>query len=182
MTSCARRGRWASHSGTEAEPAVPMSDGGVPIHRRRGNSGPCPGVQADVAQTLARVAPADQLRHRMCDRVGATGVIATVTFIRILLSASVAVALAAFDNAAGAQSFGPPQRGRLELPQRYRPPPGMCRIWLDSVPANRQPAPTDCASAIRNVPPNARVVFSDSAATSRDKNKRRRKPDSASTP
>ncbi len=108
------------------------------------------------------------------------GVNLSVTLIRILLTACVAVVLAAFDNAAGAQSFGPPQRGRVELPQRYRPPAGMCRIWLDSVPPNRQPAPTDCASAIRNVPPNARVVFSDSVATSRDKDKKRRKPDSAS--
>ena len=53
----------------------------------------------------------------------------------------------------------------------------MCRIWLDSVPANRQPAPTDCASAIRNLPPNARVIFSDSTAErDRDKGKPKKKP------
>lgn len=45
------------------------------------------------------------------------------------------------------------------VPKQYLPPPGMCRIWVDNVPANRQPAPTDCATAIRNKPPNARVVF-----------------------
>jgi hypothetical protein len=45
------------------------------------------------------------------------------------------------------------------VPKEYLPPPGMCRIWVDNVPANRQPAPTDCATAIRNKPPNARVVF-----------------------
>lgn len=45
------------------------------------------------------------------------------------------------------------------VPRQYLPPPGMCRIWVDNVPANRQPAPTDCATAIRNKPPNARVVF-----------------------
>jgi hypothetical protein len=45
------------------------------------------------------------------------------------------------------------------VPKEYLPPPGMCRIWVDNVPANRQPAPTDCATAIRNRPPNARVVF-----------------------
>ncbi|HET7584438.1 MAG TPA: hypothetical protein VFK13_05990 [Gemmatimonadaceae bacterium] len=45
------------------------------------------------------------------------------------------------------------------IPDAYRPPPGMCRIWLDSVPANRQPAPTDCSTAIRRRPTGARVVF-----------------------
>ena len=45
------------------------------------------------------------------------------------------------------------------IPKRYLPPAGMCRIWVDNVPAARQPAPTDCATAIRNRPPNALVVF-----------------------
>jgi hypothetical protein len=45
------------------------------------------------------------------------------------------------------------------VPKAYLPPPGMCRIWVDNVPAARQPAPTDCATAIRNRPPNARVIF-----------------------
>jgi hypothetical protein len=47
------------------------------------------------------------------------------------------------------------------IPAEYRPPAGMCRIWLDEVPASRQPAPTDCATAIRRRPPNSRVVFGD---------------------
>jgi len=46
-----------------------------------------------------------------------------------------------------------------EVPSAQRPPAGMCRIWIDGVPADRQPAPTDCASAIRRRPSNARVVF-----------------------
>jgi hypothetical protein len=69
---------------------------------------------------------------------------------------------------AGAQSLAPPkaserpaQKNEREtsVPKEYLPPPGMCRIWVDNVPASRQPAPTDCTTAIRNRPPNARVVF-----------------------
>jgi len=91
----------------------------------------------------------------------------------------VGVGLAAFQNTAGAQSFAP--RSRQEaVPQRYRPPAGMCRIWLDSVPANRQPAPTDCATAIRNLPPNARVIFSDSASSNRRDKGKPKKPDPSS--
>jgi len=47
------------------------------------------------------------------------------------------------------------------VPRTHLPPPGMCRIWLDNVPATQQPAPTDCASAVRNQPRNGRVIFSD---------------------
>jgi hypothetical protein len=49
-----------------------------------------------------------------------------------------------------------------EMPAEYRPPKGMCRIWLKDVPAKQQPAPTDCAAAVKNVPQNGRVVFGDS--------------------
>jgi len=45
------------------------------------------------------------------------------------------------------------------VPESHRPPPGMCRIWIDGVPPTHQPAPTDCATAIRKRPMNARVVF-----------------------
>lgn len=48
-----------------------------------------------------------------------------------------------------------------DIPAAQRPPAGMCRLWIDGVPAGRQPAPTDCATAIRRRPPNARVVFGD---------------------
>jgi hypothetical protein len=63
-------------------------------------------------------------------------------------------------SAAGAQS-----RSRTDsIPREHYPPAGMCRIWIDGVPADRQPAPTDCASAVRNRPSNGRVVFGDDAA------------------
>lgn len=51
-----------------------------------------------------------------------------------------------------------------EIPESERPPAGMCRIWLDDVPAAQQPAPTDCASAVRNRPAKGRVIFGDDYA------------------
>lgn len=50
-------------------------------------------------------------------------------------------------------------QSRDSIAREHRPPPGMCRIWLDDVPANRQPEPTDCPTAIRKRPPNGRVIF-----------------------
>jgi len=98
----------------------------------------------------------------------------------LLIAAFVGVGLAAFQDTARAQSFAPSRSRQDPVPQRYRPPVGMCRIWLDSVPANRQPAPTDCATAIRNLPPNARVIFSDSAASNRRDKGKPKKPDPSS--
>jgi hypothetical protein len=48
-----------------------------------------------------------------------------------------------------------------DIPASSRPPAGMCRVWLDNVPAAQQPAPTDCASAVRNRPAKGRVIFGD---------------------
>jgi hypothetical protein len=55
------------------------------------------------------------------------------------------------------------QQGRRDqiVPPGFFPPSGMCRIWINGVPAGQQPAPTDCASAVRNRPANARVLFGD---------------------
>lgn len=55
------------------------------------------------------------------------------------------------------------------IPAESRPPAGMCRIWLDDVPAGQQPAPTDCATAIKNKPQNGRVIFGDDYARKDDK-------------
>ena len=56
------------------------------------------------------------------------------------------------------------------VPESHRPPPGMCRIWIDGVPPTHQPAPTDCATAIRKRPMNARVVFGSEAPASGARN------------
>jgi hypothetical protein len=52
-------------------------------------------------------------------------------------------------------------RGPDQVPPGHRPPPGMCRIWIDGVPPGQQPEPTDCATAVRERPAGARVIFGD---------------------
>ena len=61
----------------------------------------------------------------------------------------------------GAQGAGRTTDG---VPPGHRPPAGMCRIWIEGVPAGQQPAPTDCATAVRNRPSNGRVIFGEQGA------------------
>jgi hypothetical protein len=61
---------------------------------------------------------------------------------------------------AGLTGVANAQKGE-DIPKAYRPPPGMCRIWLDKVPPKQQPAPTDCPTAVRNKPANGKVIFGD---------------------
>lgn len=90
-------------------------------------------------------------------------------------AAAATVALAALAGPAAAQS-----RGDDDVPSRYRPPAGMCRVWIDGVPAARQPAPTDCPTAIRNRPANARVIFGEQPAAVQPRGLRpSERPDSA---
>jgi hypothetical protein len=53
------------------------------------------------------------------------------------------------------------ERGADKVPASHRPPPGMCRIWIDGVPPGQQPEPTDCATAVRERPAASRVIFGD---------------------
>jgi hypothetical protein len=53
------------------------------------------------------------------------------------------------------------ERGPDSVPPGHRPPPGMCRIWIDGVPPGQQPEPTDCATAVRERPAGSRVIFGD---------------------
>jgi hypothetical protein len=62
--------------------------------------------------------------------------------------------------------------GDGRVPPGHRPPPGMCRIWIDGVPPGQQPAPTDCANAVRNRPANGRVIFGEDAGKGKGKGKK----------
>jgi hypothetical protein len=81
------------------------------------------------------------------------------------LSVALFIGVVAFGtpSVVGAQGRGrgAEQVRKDEIPATMRPPAGMCRIWLDDVPAAQQPAPTDCASAVRNRPAKGRVIFGD---------------------
>jgi hypothetical protein len=49
--------------------------------------------------------------------------------------------------------------GAISIPAAYMPPPGMCRLWVPGVAANRQPAITTCAVAVRNRAGDAQVIY-----------------------
>ena len=71
-----------------------------------------------------------------------------------LIAASAAPAVAQ-------RSRQPAKDSSKAVPAEARPPKGMCRVWIDGVPAAQQPAPTDCATAVKNHPANSRVIFGD---------------------
>jgi hypothetical protein len=73
-----------------------------------------------------------------------------------------AVLVLAAPTRVGAQARGRGQdRPDAVISRIVQPPPGMCRVWINGVPANKQPAPTDCWTALRDRPPNGRVLFGD---------------------
>lgn len=80
-----------------------------------------------------------------------------------VLTAAVVLSLMATGSSAWAQAKNARPSGKAaekdSIPKEYLPPAGMCRVWVDGVPANQQPAPTDCATAVRNKPANGRVVY-----------------------
>jgi hypothetical protein len=78
--------------------------------------------------------------------------------IGLIVSAGVAEAQRPVPAKPGVQQT----QGREQIvPPGFYPPAGMCRIWVNGVPAAQQPAPTDCASAVRNRPANGKVLFGD---------------------
>lgn len=63
----------------------------------------------------------------------------------------------------------------IEIPREHRPPAGMCRVWIDGVPASQQPAPTDCTTAVRTKPKNGRVIFGEALPDSGGRKKEKPK-------
>ncbi|MFM9014633.1 MAG: hypothetical protein ACKORK_13970 [Gemmatimonadota bacterium] len=49
--------------------------------------------------------------------------------------------------------------GSANVPVAMLPPAGLCRIWINEVPASQQPAPTDCATALRQRPANGTILY-----------------------
>src|SRR6266480_6771852 len=95
----------------------------------------------------------------------------TTSFTSFLLfAASVTIGLIVTTTVAEAQRPVPVKPKQIQqsqvhheqiIPAGFFPPAGMCRIWINDVPAGQQPAPTDCASAVRNRPANGKVLFGD---------------------
>jgi len=96
------------------------------------------------------------------------------TVLAIGLVALAAPGAASAQGASRAQAR--PQEKAGEIPVNERPPAGMCRIWLENVPAAQQPAPTDCATAVRNRPAKGRVVFGDDYVKAKNDTSRKKAP------
>lgn len=90
--------------------------------------------------------------------------------MKLLSSVVSLVVIAAFASRAQAQhGSGGAQKDsarKAAIPADARPPKGMCRVWINGVPAAQQPAATDCPTAVKNLPPNARILFGDDFADS----------------
>ena len=89
----------------------------------------------------------------------------TVGFIAAVVPALPAAAQRA-PSAQAEQRDSAKRAAQNVVPADARPPKGMCRIWVDGVPAAQQPAATDCPTAVKNRPANARVIFGDDFADS----------------
>jgi hypothetical protein len=83
--------------------------------------------------------------------------------MNVVLTAAAAVALSAAPLSA---QWGIFNNSSSRVPAGHMPSPGMCRVWIDGVPAGRQPRQTDCRTAERQRPyyeqrygRNARVIY-----------------------
>lgn len=91
--------------------------------------------------------------------------------VALIMSAGVAEAQRPVP--ANPQAQQQPRREQI-VPPGFYPPAGMCRIWINGVPAAQQPAPTDCASAVRNRPANGKVLFGDDQKNKKGKSDKKK--------
>ncbi len=130
---------------------------------------------AELAPYGTRRAPLTAMNHRFSHftlssllRFALPGVVG------LIISAGVAEAQRPVPANPRAQQQQSPRRDQI-VPPGFYPPAGMCRIWINGVPAAQQPAPTNCASAVRNRPTNGKVLFGEDRSKSKksksDKNK-----------
>jgi hypothetical protein len=85
---------------------------------------------------------------------------------RFNIALSIAIIVAAAAPGMAQQPASKDSAKRFAVPADARPPKGMCRVWIDGVPAAQQPAATDCPTAVKNRPSNGRVIFGDDYADS----------------
>jgi hypothetical protein len=85
--------------------------------------------------------------------------------IALVALAGVAPAGGARAEAQGSAGAASARAKEDSVPREHLPPAGMCRIWLDGVPAAQQPAPTDCAIAVQRKPANGRVIYGEAPRT-----------------
>ena len=76
----------------------------------------------------------------------------------LIQAAFLVVATASVAATAAAQGRGNASTG---YPPGFRPPAGMCRVWIQGVPPGRQPGVTDCVSARASAPRNSTVIYGD---------------------
>lgn len=82
----------------------------------------------------------------------------SLRFLPAIRACAMAGALSLVSSAAFAQAK--PLKARTDtVPAEYKPPAGMCRVWVDGVPAAQQPAPTDCPTAALKKPANGRIIY-----------------------
>jgi hypothetical protein len=76
----------------------------------------------------------------------------------LIQAAFVILATSSIAATADAQGRG---RNATGYPPGFRPPPGMCRVWIQGVPPGHQPGVTDCFTARASAPRNSRVIYGD---------------------
>ena len=96
--------------------------------------------------------------------------------LSIAVTVGLCLAAAAPAMAQGREGGKDSAKKSAAIPSDARPPKGMCRIWIDNVPAAQQPAATDCPTAVKNRPANGRVIFGDDFADSSKKNEKPKLP------